>query len=196
MSLLTTCFNRLWAHMLTLRQQKGLDYFAMLHTDVLPITPGWVDVLVGELQKHDADVVSTVIPLKNSLGVTSTGLSDDPWVTRRLTLAEVFERPVTFTDPALVVNTGCWVAKVGPWCEKVLFRQQDRIVATKDGFRAECVPEDWDFSHQLRALGKKVYATRAVEVQHGIREWNNATPWGVWKRDEAYFEEHAQPPAP
>src|SRR5215471_18433913 len=116
-SLLALSFNALWCRALNLAKAGGLDYFAMLHTDVGP-NNGWLDALVAELDATGLDVLSVVVPIKDPRGVTSTALArddGDPFgVFTRLTMQEVFRLPETFTSAdvggrPLLVNTGCWV---------------------------------------------------------------------------------------
>lgn len=179
-SVLTFNFNTTWTIALNERANLGLTHFAMLHEDVCP-EDFWLDKLLDELRKSDADVVSAVVPIKTSEGTTSTALeTPDPWRPNRLSMREVFERPETWTEDGLLINTGCWIARLDrPWCEQICFRNQDRIVNRDGKFVPEFMPEDWDFSRQLRNLGAKVCATRAVRLYHEREEWNNFTPWGA-----------------
>jgi hypothetical protein len=50
----------------------------MLHADVSP-EAWWIDTLIDEAEKHNADMVSAVVPLKNLTGVTSTVIADPGW---------------------------------------------------------------------------------------------------------------------
>jgi hypothetical protein len=183
-SLLTHSFNCLWASMLN---DPAFTHFAMIHSDVCP-DPGWLDVLLAELDATGADLVSAVVPLKNGRGLTSTALdTGDPWCPRRLSLAEIWERDETWTEPGLLLNTGLWVCRRGDWCERVQFRQQDRVRRGPSGtFEVHTIPEDWDFTRQVREHGGRVYATRKVHLYHERREFHTAKPWGQWKTDEEY----------
>jgi len=95
-SLLANCFNMLWCRALNARKQEPrLRYFAMLHADVEPQMPFWLDVLLHELESNKADMVSAVVPIKTRQGLTSTAIGDsfDPWCpVRRLTMKEVNEQ--------------------------------------------------------------------------------------------------------
>src|SRR5579884_509122 len=174
-SLLTHNFNCAWGQCLNDREKYGFTHFAMLHSDVIPLPYGqpWLDQLVSIQEDHDADLLSVVVPIKNDRGLTSTAIDgDNPWCVRRLTLAEVFRRPPTWTEEGLLVNTGCWVARLGEWCDQVCFRQQDRIFRTREGRRvAATIPEDWDFSRQARDAGARVYATRQIAVIHEFEQF-------------------------
>ncbi len=199
-SILTQCFNTLLARALTDRRE-GITHFAMLHNDIIPC-PGWLDILWEEMQRLDVDLISAVVPLKNQKGLTSTGLDtpDDPWAVRRLTLAEVFRLPETFTfadvayrepEMPLLINTGCFLMRLAePWVEGMCFRQQDRIAynVVKEEYAAQSISEDWDFARQLHSRGGRVAATRKVTVQHQRPEFHNRSAWGEWGTDEAFQE--------
>lgn len=193
-SLLPYTFNLLWTGFLGMRETHRIKYFAMIHDDVRPAS-NWLDTMINELETTGADIVSAVIPIKDARGLTSTAVDDtgDEWNPRRLTLSEVFELPATFGDREaggpVLLNTGLWVCRFDKaWCEKVAFRQQDRITwfGNGDGGRyvPETKPEDWDFSRQVRALGGKLMATRKVPLVHERQEWHTNHPWGKWTRDE------------
>lgn len=188
-SLLPFTFNHLWTGFLNKRQSEGITHFAMIHDDVCPVA-GWLDTLLEELEAHDADVVSAVVPIKDARGLTSTAVDGlDEWNPRRLTMKEVFDLPETFSEHdvggPLLLNTGLWVCRLDrSWCEKVAFRQQDRIVKLADGtFCPQTKSEDWDFSRQLRLLGCKLLATRKVKLEHDRSEFTNTKVWGTWETD-------------
>jgi hypothetical protein len=168
-SVLTQCFNTLLADALNARETDGVTHFAMLHNDVIP-TRGWLDVLLGEMQAGDYDMVSAVVPLKNPKGLTSTGIDTvgDPWAVRRLTMTEIFDLPETFTASdisyrkdlgQLLCNTGCWLMRLyEPWVSGLHFRQQDRIAwcLSEKKYAAQSISEDWDFSRQLVSRGCRI----------------------------------------
>ena len=172
---LTENFNALVCEMLTWRHRARFTHFLMVHADVRPAGDDWLGTLISEMARVDADVLSVVIPLKAAGGLTSTALDTDPWQPRRLTLSEVRERPVTFTDDALLVNTGLMLWRIGDWCEHVHFRVRDAIVHEGGQWRAKFAPEDWEFSRDARALGLKLFATTAIGVEHvGAQVWARA----------------------
>lgn len=207
-SLLTFCFNQLWVEALNLRGTHPVTHVAMLHNDVCP-NPGWVDILLDEMDATGADMLSAVVPIKDGRGLTSTTVEDaaDPWMTRRVTLSEMFALPDTFAaedlpwwNPQqygrLLLNTGCWLAKLGPWCDtpgpvtghRPWFRQQDRVVRRGAELLAQSMPEDWDWSRQLHDLGLKLLATRKVGLYHERQEFDNRHAWGTWKTDLGYLQ--------
>jgi hypothetical protein len=192
-SLLAHNFNRLWAECQNQRTEKGFTHFAMHHADV-SARVNWLDVLLEEMAKHNADVLSVVIPIKDNRGLTSTGLQDPKSRNiRRLTLKEVFDLPVTFgvedTDEPkhiLMVNTGLWIGKLGEWCEEFPgFECRDRVLRLPDGrFVASALSEDWNASGWWHRHGLKVMATRAVAVSHfGRACYGNDTAWGTLVKD-------------
>lgn len=208
-SLLAQNFNNLWWTASEVAKERELDYFVMLHSDVAP-EPGWVDVLVSEIERTGADVVSAVIPIKDRRGLTSTAIEDTDceWSPlRRLTMTEVIRLPETFgiadlgyTDGrALLVNTGCWIADLRkPWAfdrtDPVTFTIRDRVRFNDSGKPCcDVVPEDWNFSRWLHRKGCVVKATRAVPLHHfdgASSGYPNDTPWGEWQDDRAYAEKH------
>jgi hypothetical protein len=209
-TLLTTVFNVLFCRCLDERDAAlaaggpAWTHFAMLHADVAP-APGWLDVLLGEMEAHGVDLVSAVLPIKNGKGLTSTGAADpDTGDVRRLTLREAFNLPETFTaadlppladlpvnvgwapGATLAVNTGCWACRLDrPWVDEVVFQQRDWIERTPGGRRvARCEPEDWGFSRQLARLGVPVAATRKVKATHwGRAGYTNGVAWGTHETD-------------
>lgn len=190
-SALALCFNTLWADALNNRD-KGITHFAMLHCDIAP-EPGWLETLLAEQKATGADIMSTVVPIKDGRGVTSTLL----WCpktnhTRRLTMKEVMKMPATFMEAEgapgwkLLANTGCWVCDfTKPWVEQAHFRFQDRIVRQPNGqYQAFMMPEDWLFSLDAHRRGLKVACTRKVQVKHkGEMCYPNFVPWGEWDTD-------------
>lgn len=189
-SALTFCFNRLWCDMLNMRAEGRISHFAMMHADVRPERGDFISVLLNEMEHFDADVMATIIAIKNRTGLTSTGIETlDPWRPQRLTMRQAMEMDETWTHDRLVWNTGLWVANVHPdrgdWPEKVIFEFRDAIVKDEDGkYHAEFEPEDWRVSRLIRKLGRTAYVTRKVPVKHfGTYEYENDKPWGEWDTD-------------
>jgi len=184
-------FNTVWAAALNHRH-RGFTHFAMIHADIEP-DMYWLDTLMDELERLNADVVSAVVPIKGEEGITSTALdSGDLWHPRRLTMAEVMELPATFNfdnvGGPLLLNNGLWVCDLTkPWVESFQFEMLNRIVANGDGtFSAQMVSEDWLASRRWNDLGLSIYATRKVGLNHhGDKAFNNRESWGTWKHDHA-----------
>lgn len=186
LSLLAYSFNRLYCYALNMRKSHGITHFLLLHADIVPVDPQtWVNTLKEEMLAHDADILSAVVPLKGPTGVTSTAIDkaceENPWAVRRYTMKEVMELPETFTDPALLVNSGCMLIDITKdWADKLYFTINDKITQKPDGtFMAHVESEDWGFSRQARKLGAKLYATRKIELSHvGSNDFMNNSGWG------------------
>lgn len=184
-------FNELLCAALNARED-GITHFCMLHSDVVPHGESWLDVLVEEMNKCQADILSVVIPIKTHQGVTSTAL-DIPvdgsvhyWRPRRLTMTEIYQNyPETFTDDKLLINTGLMMIDIrGAWAEKVWFEFEDIIYKDGKKFVAQNVPEDWNFSRRAKQQGAKIFATRKVGVTHyGHTGYGNISIWGSQKTD-------------
>lgn len=204
-SLIGFNFNWMWCEALNGRRTQDHRWFAMLHADVIP-TGRWIDDMISEAERYNADVVSAVIPIKGPDGATSTSLadSDEPWdPILRLTQAQVNHEsfPTTFdaagcvkalaelpeplrietSATRLLVNTGCFVARLDrPWSEQVRFTVRDRIYRDAAGnFLNGTIPEDWGFSCDVARLGGRVMATKAVHVVHrGGTDFDSRHVWG------------------
>jgi len=208
-SLLARGFNLLWAEALSRRATDGVTHFAMLHSDVVP-GRYWLDTLWEECTRLDADIVSTIIPIKSPAGLTSTGISNpaDPWTVRRLTMREIMDLPETFdlgllrraemagANDELVVNTGCWIADLRkPWVDavdqrgrlKCYFTIDDEVVPDDAGhYTVNVAPEDWNFSRMVKAVSPdaRIYATRKVSAVHkGDASYPNDVVWGEEQTD-------------
>ena len=181
-SLLAKGFNTAWCEALNWHA----DAFLMLHADIIPVSEAWPAVMFKELYDRGADVMSVISPIKTSHGLTSTAVeTDDPWNPRRYSMTEVFEKPETFTEDGLLINTGLMLVDFRkPWVEDVHFTINDRIIKRDGQYMPESQPEDWNFSRQARSLGAKVYATRKVVIQHvGRAGYDNACAWGSQETD-------------
>lgn len=200
-SLLAYVFNRLWCEALNMRMERPLTHFAMLHADMAP-DPGWLDVLLDELDATGADVMSAVSPIKDQRGLTSTAWQDiETTCVDRLTMKQIHNLPPTFSaadgpkGKRLLVNTGCWVCKLGPWCEKFTgFHILDWIEKRKDGkFQPGVFSEDWNFSAWCAENGVKVMATRKVQLGHiGKSSYRNESAWGEWEEDYGDYHDPAE----
>jgi hypothetical protein len=195
-------FNALWADALN-ETKNGFTHFAMLHADVLPLEGvPWVDVLIGEMDRLSADLVSTTIAIKDLRGLTSSGIGDpnDHWAPlKRFTVRETLDLPETFNAAdagfpghALLHNQGCFVADLrSPVFHKtnpdgslaVYFNFPRRVM--RAGVDAPWIvqgeSEDWFFSREFHECGGKGYLTRKVHIQHGgSLDYDNFTPWGTY----------------
>jgi hypothetical protein len=204
-SSLPRVFNRLWINALNMRDKHNFTHVAMLHNDCAPDGP-WLDILYDEQVRTGADMVSVAIPIKSSDGYTSTAVSDpdgDPWINRRLTMAEVFALPETFgiedipwakPGAILLANTGCFLMRFDEaWVEDLCWRFENRTYKAADGqwMHAE-LTEDWLCSHDLAKFGKRVVCTRKVKLEHELPQWHNRHVWGTYPIDMAWFEYQRQ----
>lgn len=189
-SALTFNFNIIFSKALNMRS-KGITHFAMMHDDIVP-PPFWLDKLYDLMVKHEADMISAIVPIKDSRGLTSTAVfescdgSDPYWRPKRLTLTEVFQLPPTFTHPKLLLNTGLMLIDITkPWVDGMFFEFEDRIVKDEKGdYRAQFVPEDWNFSRRALERGATLFATREIELLHlGGNGYHNHHPWGTMEKD-------------
>jgi hypothetical protein len=204
-SVLESTFNELWVAALNARAECKPRYFAMLHDDVCP-EHFWLDKLVEELEKHDADIVSAVMPIRDLHGMTTTGATDpdDIWSTqlRRLSVKEALKLPKTFgiedlhdgvfsecsgRNQCLLVGTGCWVCRFdSPWVDDIVWRLESQNVLVDGTWSHRRQSEDWLFSIDAHKLGLKALATTAVKMYHGDTWFNNHSPWGEWSEDNVW----------
>lgn len=205
MSLLAMNFNSGWAA--ALNSRPTVQYFCMHHSDigVGSDAGGWLDYLISELHRTKADVISVVVPIKDTRGLTSTGLLRREGGTlkhehRRLQMKELDALPDTFNardvcnvfgEPfdgmavgearILTVNTGLWVCRMDrPWVEDVCFTIKDKVLKNEDGtFTAHVWPEDWNFSEWCYDNGVRVVVNKKVPVGHrGGTIYSNRARWG------------------
>jgi len=180
-SALPFAFNQLWVGGIT----SGADYFAMIHADVGPESL-WADTLIEELEKHDADIMSAVIPIKDMSNVYSTAMC---WLGEaahyRLTIPHYMELPDTFDtadmrevtgeDGFMCANTGLWVCRLDrPWIKEVHFEFLTGIDWSGEKPRCTFIPEDWQLSQMLHRKGAKVMCTKKVRTTHsGSHTWQS-----------------------
>lgn len=196
-SILTSAFNSAWCWALNSRKY-GLTHFLLMHADVKPMDMAWFDILLAEMEKANADVINPIIPIKDGRGLTSTALDTNRWHPVRITQKQAKEMPVTWTSPGLLNNDGLllcnmqaeWVTKT--WPEKAeegyfsphCFTIHDQLVFEGGDWKPACEPEDWNMSRQMKALGARIWATRAVTVEHfGQQVFSSERAWG-WQHDE------------
>ncbi len=174
-SALTTNFNKLWCAALNCRK-LGITHFCMVHSDVWPREPGWLDKMVSIMDKFGADVLSAVIQLKDHSGVTSTAIEiPDPtqhngFRAEKIKLSDALtSRPSTFTDPMLLINTGLMLVDLqNEWVEKVWFEFRDSIQKNQeDGMMYPVsLSEDYGFSRMVRLHGGRLFATTEIALSH------------------------------
>lgn len=194
-SALCANFNILFAEALAGAQKLGYTHFVLLHADIFP-EAGWLDKMLEIMQRTEAEILSAIIPIKDSRGVTSTAReSDNRWRPIRYTLNEVYKMEPTFTDPAILLNSGLMIVDLrGEWTKQIWFRTEDMIVQNAPGeFTQLFISEDWLFSRDARKLGvTKQFATREVRAQHvGTSYYGNDSAWGTAITD-VKAEEEAQ----
>lgn len=193
-SSLTRGFNALYSEALNERK-NGVTHFAMIHSDVVA-EHGWLDKMVELMDKHGADILSAIIPLKSKAGYVSTGLDQsngapmgtpEHYAISNLSLHELYRmKDATFTDDNLLVNTGLMLVDIRkPWAEKVCFRFENEILNVGDEFKPFEITEDWYYSRAARALGARIFATREVKVKHiGRAAYPNTSAWGTAGADK------------
>lgn len=185
-SLLNLSFNTLWAK--ALNNPERITHFAMCHDDILPEAL-WVERLINEMEARELDILSTVIPIKDNRGLTSTGIKDlATGDLRRICMRELFgekaKLPQTFTRKevkeagielhgfeCLVVNTGLWVCRFDrSWVETfpgfTCYDEIRRQPADPSKWEAVCLPEDWAFSEWATRNNLRVGATTLVKAWH------------------------------
>jgi len=180
-------------------------HFAMLHSDTLT-APGWLDIILAEMDKFDLGLCSVPAAIKDQRGLMSSGIGDpknpwNPW--RRITSREMQNLPETFTaedfgypGEILLHNNGCWCMDLRKpeWfktdAEKNLIAhfafptKVYRCPHTKKWtFAGES--EDWYFSRRVHELGIKSAITRKVVLRHrGTIDYPNNEPFGIYEHDE------------
>ncbi len=197
-------YDMVWCGAINQFNEGGATHFCRLDCDVVPTHHNWLGILVDELLKHDADIMTAVVPLKDDRGFTSTAIDDtgDLWNPRILTMTEVFDRHETFTDPDILVNTGLYLVDLSkPWVQArnedgslaVSHHMRNKIIQRPDGkWEARMRSEDWEMSRDLRKVGAvKQYATRKVELYHEFPRYANWKVWGTQKRDEKHVKHDA-----
>jgi SAM-dependent methyltransferase len=194
-SVLTEAHNSGWCDALNMSPRPR--YFAQQHSDVHSV-PGWIDVMVDELEASGAGLLAAVVAIKDTRGLSSTTVFDPVkrWH-RRLTMREVYTLPETFgvedipwarevPGAILCTNTGLWVCRFdGDWVEKIRFTITDHIFKNEQGLWEPAFwPEDWQFAEDAAKLGVVVKATRKIVVGHvGGFSFKNDKGWGSEHHD-------------
>lgn len=195
-------FNVLWMDAHNAYERGEITHFAMLHGDITPdASQNWLDILLEEMDARGATLISSVSPIKNRTGLTSSGIADpsDPWIPfRRWTMREIHERlPETFDAAAagypgrpLLHNTGMWACDLRKPCFHVpsrdggldlYFEFPTRAMRNASGeWEHQRESEDWRFSIDLwRRNIRDTYITRRTRLtHHGKYDFANHEPWG------------------
>ncbi len=190
-------FNMLWCQALNGRKDHGFTHFAMLHSDI-QIGPWWLDDLIDEMDRVDAEVMSTIIPIKDGRGLTTTGIRyPGVWGTRRYTMTEIMAMPETFSiadtddpDQILAINTGAWTCRITTgWADTFPgFTDSYRIRHLGEIAVPDFDSEDWLFSDWLAANRVRTFVTRKPNAAHaGAFMYPNTHAWG---------SQHTDPNAP
>lgn len=121
-SALTMNCNQMWAEALDMRdkfrkdvlertdlpddKKYNLKWFAMCHADIVP-EEMWVDKLIKIADERGLDMLSAVVPIKDTKGISSTaieveGIDHFPFM--RISQAQIWDKnfPVTFTKEEVV----------------------------------------------------------------------------------------------
>lgn len=187
-SLLTFCFNGMFAEALNKRDEGEVDLFCMVHADVIP-QAGFLNHLWNIMRTRGDIVVSSVISIKEPKKLkTSTAVgcrSDKFGVKRYIQTTDRLRTPETFStkdiaqedDDVLLINTGLMLVDLS-WSgwENFAFGFDDVIKRNPvTGKReAHCNPEDWRMSRHLDELGVPYSATWRLPVKHaGPGLWNS-----------------------
>jgi hypothetical protein len=198
---LTHNFNTLWCRAYNSRKELGLTHFAMMHSDIAT-QEGWLDILLAEMERTGADILSVVVAIKDTRGLTSMGVQQPgSWAVRRLTMREIYDLPETFSiddvEPgsgkSLAINTGLWICRLRDdvWRNFPGFRVHNQMLYHPDSDTLETAfrPEDWEFAEWAHAYGLKVFATRKVQATHlGLITFPNHEKWGEWEFDREFVQ--------
>lgn len=191
-SLLVRNFNAAWSQALNMNPRP--DYFAMHHADISSKSK-FLDDLHALLIKHDAEIMTACVPIKDGSQELSTAVYVNGDVTRlsyspKLSNYDVKRLPTTFStkdiraacnpEGTLLVNTGLWICKFKdcslingkPWVESFNFKMVDHIVSKDGVYKDAGMSEDWLASMEWQEMGLKYMATREIPVTHyGMGHW-------------------------
>ncbi len=203
-SLLPHMFNALLCNALNNRERFGLEWFVLLHSDIVPVQIDWVDHLLDTCDNYEADVISAVVPIKDGNGLTSTAVDTDKWRPRRITMTEIMELPEVFDNDLikkrfggnLLLNTAMMAFRLtSDWCQNSFpcFGFDTQIFRDEHGvYHCDIEPEDWKFSRWCHTQNLKLVATRKLGINHmGSVPFNNFGAWGKLKTDTVNCPETA-----
>lgn len=201
-------FNACWVTAMNAGMRGHYCYFAMMHTDlgVVEETEGkrWVDILVEELEAHQAAFISVPMAIKDHRGLTSSGIGNpenrwNPW--KRFTVRELETFPETFgiedTDEpgrfllhnhALCLFDLRWLGWYLPnrdGTARAVFNFTEKIELVEGVWARYQDSEDWAFSRCLWEMGARTVITRKIKTIHqGGMNYANWGEGGIWERDE------------
>jgi predicted O-methyltransferase YrrM len=94
-SILTSNFNK---SIVACLNSKHYDYVCLHHSDI-QATPGWLGIMIRDMESVGAEVMHAAVAIKNADGFTSTAMaySDDRWEPiRKITMHELHQLPLVF----------------------------------------------------------------------------------------------------
>lgn len=172
-------FNLFWLDCISRLERENFTHWAMIHADVAP-ERGWLPLMLGQMDYLGADALAAVITQKDSTGATSTAIEGTPdeenpkrvRLLRKLTLKEIgdgsFGPSGSIEGMDLLLNTGLLVVSLADrsWLKCTPFNFYCEIDWSAEKPTLHSESEDWYFSRLMNKLGKKLYATTAVKVDH------------------------------
>lgn len=187
-SLINFGFNRLLVEALNKRDEDGVEFMAMCHSDIVA-APGWLNHLHHILRMRGDVLVSAVVSIKEPERMRTScavgGRNDCFDVRRYIGVADRHALPQTFStrdvaqedDEVLLVNTGLWIADLSweGWDEFAFSsRDEIRINPATGRRQAYSAPEDWQMSRFLAERGAPYSATWAIQTHHyGPSIWDS-----------------------
>lgn len=153
--------NKIWVKALESRK-AGVTHLFILHSDVVVVSPNWLDFLLDEMREIKVDLLSSVCRIKeedsDAISVAVETSSGD----KRLTLRDI-PFGITLIRDDLLVNNGCLLIDIrGKWVEDIYWEMKNGIINNK----VYCESEDWLFCKKARKLGVKIAATNKIKVEH------------------------------
>jgi len=217
-------YNAVWNAALNSGMEKRITHFAMMHTDIqiqedeADTGTRWLDRMVEEMDKVNADFISTPIAIKDALGLTSCGIGNpenrwNPW--RRFCVCELENMPMTFNakdvgygDKFLIHNHALclWDMRKPCWYQtdennrcQYIFNLEEDIRLENGKWVRYFHSEDWFYSRCMWKMNVNTYITRVVKViHHGGMGYSNYDGSGLlWQDgDEATASQWRVPGAP
>ncbi len=156
---------------------------------------GWLDILLDEMDRVDADIMSATLAIKDDRGLTTAGIRyPGQFGARRFTKKELWRMPETFSiadtdepDHILAIGTACWVCRLpeSGWPDKFPGFQNEHKIEWRGGKPEPWFDsEDWIFSEWAASQGLRVYSTRKVRMGHqGAKFFRNDDNGGFYETD-------------